>query len=1343
MPKKRNGEIPIPCGWEVCKDFDGKLFYIDHNTKQTTWIDPRDRYTKPQTFADCVGDELPFGWEESFDPVIGVFYTDHINKTNQIEDPRQQWRHQQEEMLQEYLVTANEDLDAKKEIFQLKQQRLQLAQDEFENLNDALAHWKASRTSLNSNSSVGSTKHDPDLLRADVALAKNRVARLKRELEQIRTEMQYKEQGVETLQQITEKMAGEEGPYNYNISEAQAIMEEITKIQKSLNSGERERHELMQSLARLKEDFLLSKLQSESSPSVSLLSLQYERPSTASQTDVSGEYLDTKMRLAEMTRLRFSYDEARKSVQNLKHKLASVEERMIPGQTESDKDRLLLIQEKEQLLRELRGLSKKGRSQEEILEVRRQVQQLEHDLVMAMDTSSRQIAESGTFARLFRKSPFAKFRRSATSSSPSSSCTKARLKLQEEKNKIIDQLSEATRITTYLESQLKSISLSTLSMSSGSSRGSFGSLGSLGSLSASSKGSLSSLSFTDIYGGHSPCNSETNLQDLHRRVEKLLQGHSISPIHEIQGMTSSAEDINIGGPQGYIPIQGMATAEYLPMQGVASSNEEINMAVPHGYTPKLTIGSQQNVRQSPSAESPLSSIPTPPPVSSFDVGPPPSYEEHMSNMQRQRLIPSSKTGSNIDQSNLLSIQQKSQQQGGGRSGMGPVPSLPLSGLESGSEAVSVPPLSPISESSSGVCNTCNLSGGNTRSVSAAVSDESVAGDSGVFEASIKRRGEFDDAFDLGLECAQVQIRLKYEAVEGQLHIGLEKARNLAAIAALPEKSQICLKAALLPNLTASFATQLSKDINSPKFNETFKVAISESKLRAKTLSVSVCSTTERKDAEVLGCAQVSLADFDPKQVTTRWYNVLSFRFMHQESKRSPSKSSSRSSGNTVADRNSADRVAQLLEKSSAKLQQASMNDESQQSSDSGKDGRVRASSLDASLFRGQISAVSTMKEESSDESTIISSQTSTLTRNQGQDDMDQMKFEITPMSSDDSADEEDTEEERDSFVIPDDVDILENYSGAEITESESQFGEGEEEEEEDDFVEDYDADTIKMEDKETNTEGNYKLKNRVGENKRRSHAETMRSRNSCIRRSQTFSPAGGHVNANSYICKLNRSDSDSSMPLYKRAPFQRNTLERRSLRWKKLPGVNSSAATKLRPSPERGSMRTSIDLELDLQASKTKFIHLQDEINRLRDLKKVMEEAKARGESELPSWFTDSEQMQQLLQEADNLLNRPQGSYISRQDQKAERLMRKITKEAHKLRTQEAPDVLSFKEKMAFFTTVNMKVPAIPPEDLDLIGKTPAAKSIKEDEMNKTAAAIAAVAIEEAKQGLKQEVKNK
>ena len=38
------------------------------------------RYTKPQTFADCIGDELPIGWEEEYDPNIGIYYVDHINR---------------------------------------------------------------------------------------------------------------------------------------------------------------------------------------------------------------------------------------------------------------------------------------------------------------------------------------------------------------------------------------------------------------------------------------------------------------------------------------------------------------------------------------------------------------------------------------------------------------------------------------------------------------------------------------------------------------------------------------------------------------------------------------------------------------------------------------------------------------------------------------------------------------------------------------------------------------------------------------------------------------------------------------------------------------------------------------------------------------------------------------------------------------------------------------------------------------------------------------------------------------------------------------------------------------
>ena len=55
--------------------------------------------------------------------------------------------------------------------------------------------------------------------------------------------------------------------------------------------------------------------------------------------------------------------------------------------------RLLLIQEKEQLLRELRGVKSSGRSAQEMDNVGERIAQLERDLTYAMQLSNCQIAE--------------------------------------------------------------------------------------------------------------------------------------------------------------------------------------------------------------------------------------------------------------------------------------------------------------------------------------------------------------------------------------------------------------------------------------------------------------------------------------------------------------------------------------------------------------------------------------------------------------------------------------------------------------------------------------------------------------------------------------------------------------------------------------------------------------------------------------------------------------------------------------------------------------------------------------------------------------------------------------
>ena len=66
---------------------------------------------------------------------------------------------------------------------------------------------------------------------------------------------------------------------------------------------------------------------------------------------------------------------------------------MSPGQLDSDKDRLLLIQDKEQLLRELRAITPRARTSAEMEEIKTKIQRLEQDLNNAMEVSNRCIAD--------------------------------------------------------------------------------------------------------------------------------------------------------------------------------------------------------------------------------------------------------------------------------------------------------------------------------------------------------------------------------------------------------------------------------------------------------------------------------------------------------------------------------------------------------------------------------------------------------------------------------------------------------------------------------------------------------------------------------------------------------------------------------------------------------------------------------------------------------------------------------------------------------------------------------------------------------------------------------------
>uniref|UniRef100_A0A3B4A846 Membrane-associated guanylate kinase, WW and PDZ domain-containing protein 3 n=1 Tax=Periophthalmus magnuspinnatus TaxID=409849 RepID=A0A3B4A846_9GOBI len=77
---------PLPKNWEMAYTETGMVYFIDHNSKTTTWLDPRlARKAKPP--EKCDEGELPYGWERIEDPQYGTYYVDHINQKTQFENP--------------------------------------------------------------------------------------------------------------------------------------------------------------------------------------------------------------------------------------------------------------------------------------------------------------------------------------------------------------------------------------------------------------------------------------------------------------------------------------------------------------------------------------------------------------------------------------------------------------------------------------------------------------------------------------------------------------------------------------------------------------------------------------------------------------------------------------------------------------------------------------------------------------------------------------------------------------------------------------------------------------------------------------------------------------------------------------------------------------------------------------------------------------------------------------------------------------------------------------------------------------------------------------------------------
>ncbi|XP_036127517.1 protein WWC3 isoform X3 [Molossus molossus] len=1064
---------------------------------------------------------------------------DHINKLTQIEDPREQWRREQERMLKEYLIVAQEALNAKKEIYQIKQQRFELAQEEFQQLHkmceddsrsyasymeeaahkSRLCFWNSlpshcsSYLEIKTGSFSGystNTKYDPHQIKAEIASRRDRLSRLKRELAQMKQELQYKEKGVETLQEIDRKMSN--AHTNYKLDEAQAIMSELRTIKKAIYTGEKERRELMQSLAKLtdgfRNNFSLTEPQQEFLHHPGALGDPQQFCDAGSQTDIIGEFVfDDKTRLVDRVRLNWQYEEARKRVSNIQQQLAQLDSESWPGMAEADRDRLQLIKEKEALLQELQLIIQQRRPVEDVARLEEEKRRLEEEIQRARATSVQGATE--------------------------------RILLQEKRNCLLMQLEEATRLTSYLQSQLKSLSASTLTVSSGSSRGSLAS--SRGSL-ASSRGSLSSVSFTDIYGlPHSPLDTP------------FLPASRDSPL----------------APLGdNLEVPGLGTLDRLRAQASALGEEDLQGAA--SLPPHALPGDGEGPRERG------------PQVAPIATGTTVTLREDGAKRSERRA----------------------------------------------------------------------------RRVSVCLSDYSLATDSGVFEPPTKRTEDADESAHgdtCVIEGPQIHVGYWHDIGNECLLVNVLQLKNFAGLV-VKEDCKIHVRV-YLPSLDSGAPdTYCSKavEFQAPLvFNDVFRIPVHSSMLTLKSLQLYVCSVNPQLQEELLGIAQINLANCtSPSEMQLRWYSVQVFT--------SPELPRARES--------------QRVEKSSTREPVL------------GPAATVAAAAAAAAAASGKTDAVTVLLARTT-------AQLQAVERELAEErvKLEYTEEEILEMERKEEQAEAVSERSWQADSVDSGCSSCAQTSpphpepcctGVDSIHGHPFAGQ----------ADPYNSEKVQpvplKVDKETNTEDLFPEEVAILPKERPIHRARGSPfvRSSTIVRSQTFSPGA----RNQYVCRLYRSDSDSST-LPRKSPFVRNTLERRTLRYKQ--SCRSSLAELM--------ARTSLDLELDLQASRTRQRQLNEEICTLRELRQRLEDAQLRGQTDLPHWVLRDERFRSLLKEAERQTRQTKLDF--HQEQAAEKMLKKASKGVCQLRGQnhkEPIQVQTFREKIAFFTRPRINIPPLPADDV-------------------------------------------
>jgi len=262
---------PLPDGWEKGQTKDGRVYFVDHNTKTTSWIDPRTIKTRKMDINEISPGELPYGWEEAWDDECGLYYIDHKTQSTYMDPPWDKRVQEHYRALREHLERESKRLQQQKLLEQEKKKQVVSANQRVQVLEQKKRKLESEKKDMDTAASkdeavapdqqadtskqVEIIENKIEQVNAELAVERAEAEKVTKEYLQLSDEIAEFQTRLDDLKLLNDRLTSEN---QSQLETAKSTAKEIDVLRQELEKTAEERAALEQEVIQIKDQILKS-----------------------------------------------------------------------------------------------------------------------------------------------------------------------------------------------------------------------------------------------------------------------------------------------------------------------------------------------------------------------------------------------------------------------------------------------------------------------------------------------------------------------------------------------------------------------------------------------------------------------------------------------------------------------------------------------------------------------------------------------------------------------------------------------------------------------------------------------------------------------------------------------------------------------------------------------------------------------------------------------------------------------------------------------------------------------------------------------------------------------------